>query len=123
MPALSRAARAGSVAGRDASEARARELLGRMGLAGRLAHRPGELSGGERARVALVRALVNRPSCLLADEPTGALDARTAEELGTLLLELNRSEGVALVVVTHSERLAGRLGRVLALGGGRLVPS
>ena len=119
VPTLSRAARAE----RDASEKRARELLERVGLAARLAHRPGELSGGERARVALVRALVNRPSCLLADEPTGALDARTAEELGTLLLELNRSQGVALVVVTHSERLAARMGRVLALGEGRLSPT
>jgi lipoprotein-releasing system ATP-binding protein len=118
VPSLARAARAVPAT----SEARARELLGRVGLSERLAHRPAELSGGERARVALVRALVNRPRCLLADEPTGALDARTAEELGTLLLELNRTEGVALVVVTHAERLARRLGRVLALEDGRLVP-
>ncbi|HEX6882665.1 MAG TPA: ABC transporter ATP-binding protein [Planctomycetota bacterium] len=118
VPTLARAARAEP----DAAEARARELLARVGLGARLAHRPAELSGGERARVALVRALINRPRCLLADEPTGALDARTAEELGTLLLELNASEGVALVVVTHAERLAARLGRVLALEEGRLVP-
>lgn len=118
VPTLARAAGADPAA----SEARARELLARVGLAERLAHRPGELSGGERARVALVRALINRPRCLLADEPTGALDARTSEELGTLLLELNRSEGVALVVVTHAERLAARMGRVLALAEGHLVP-
>ena len=118
VPALARAAAADAAA----AEARARELLARVGLGERLAHRPAELSGGERARVALVRALVNRPSCLLADEPTGALDARTADELGTLLLALNRAEGVALVVVTHSERLAARLGRRLALEDGRLVP-
>jgi lipoprotein-releasing system ATP-binding protein len=117
VPALARAA-GGDPA---AAEARARELSKKVGLAERLHHRPAELSGGERARVALVRALVNRPSLLFADEPTGALDARTAEELGTLLLELNRSEGVALVVVTHSERLAARLGRVLALEDARLV--
>jgi predicted ABC-type transport system involved in lysophospholipase L1 biosynthesis ATPase subunit len=118
VPTLARAARAEPAA----AEARARELLARVGLSARLDHRPAELSGGERARVALVRALINRPRCLLADEPTGALDARTAEELGTLLLELNASEGVALVVVTHAERLATRLGRVLALEEGRLVP-
>ncbi len=118
VPTLARAA----AAGRASAEARARELLGVVGLSARLDHRPGELSGGERARVALVRALVNGPKLLLADEPTGQLDARTADELGALFLELNRREGVALVVVTHSERLAARLGRVLELGEGRLAP-
>ncbi len=107
---------------RPAREARARELLQTVGLGARLAHRPAELSGGERARVALVRALVNGPKLLLADEPTGALDARTSDELGELLLALNRSEGVALVVVTHAERLAERMGRVLELREGRLAP-
>jgi predicted ABC-type transport system involved in lysophospholipase L1 biosynthesis ATPase subunit len=102
-------------------EERALELFARVGLSTRLAHRPGELSGGERARVALVRALVNRPRVLFADEPTGALDARTAEELGELLATLNERDGTALVVVTHAERLAARMGRVLALEGGRLV--
>ena len=102
-------------------EARARDLLKTVGLAERLEHRPAELSGGERARVALVRALVNGPRLLLADEPTGALDAHTSEELGGLLLELNRSEGVALVVVTHAERLAERIGGVLELREGRLI--
>lgn len=103
-------------------EERARELCARVGLATRLAHRPGELSGGERARVALVRALVNRPKLLLADEPTGALDARTADELAELLAAQNEAEGLTLVAVTHSERLAARMGRVLALERGRLVP-
>jgi lipoprotein-releasing system ATP-binding protein len=107
---------------REEREERARELFARVGLSARLAHRPGELSGGERARVALVRALVNRPKLLLADEPTGALDARTADELAELLAAQNEAEGLAIVVVTHSERLAARMGRVLALERGRLVP-
>ena len=118
VPTLARAA----AAERGTGEARARELLGVVGLGARLDHPPSELSGGERARVALVRALVNGPKLLLADEPTGQLDARTADELGELLLELNRREGVALVVVTHSERMAARMGRVLELREGRLAP-
>lgn len=111
----------GSAAWRAAREARARDLVARVGLGARLAHRPGELSGGERARVALVRALVNEPKLLLADEPTGALDAHTSEGLAELLLGLNASEGVALVVVTHAERLAARIGNVHELREGRLV--
>jgi len=111
----------GGEALRAEREERARELFGRVGLVARLAHRPGELSGGERARVALVRALVNRPRVLFADEPTGALDARTADELAALLASVHEREGTALVVVTHSERLAARMGRTLALEGGRLV--
>lgn len=118
VPTLARAA-AGSP---DGAEARARALLEQVGLGARLGHRPSELSGGERARVAVVRALVNGPKLLVADEPTGALDARTADELAELLLELNRKEGVALVVATHSERMARRLGRVLELSAGRLAP-
>ena len=118
VPSLSRAAGAA----RGESEARARALLEVVGLGQRLDHLPSELSGGERARVALVRALVNGPKLLLADEPTGALDARTADELGELLLALNRREGVALVVVTHSERMASRMERVLELAAGRLAP-
>jgi lipoprotein-releasing system ATP-binding protein len=106
---------------RGEREARARALLETVGLGQRLGHRPGELSGGERARVALVRALVNGPRLLLADEPTGALDARSGDELADLLVRLNGEEGVAVVVVTHSERLAARMGRVLALEEGRLV--
>jgi len=116
VPTLVRA----EASARGAREERARGLLARLGLSERLDHRPAELSGGERARVALVRALVNGPKLLLADEPTGALDAGTADELGELLAEVNEQDGVALVVVTHSERLAERLGRVLELREGRL---
>jgi lipoprotein-releasing system ATP-binding protein len=112
----------GAEALRAEREARARELLDVVGLGERLAHRPSELSGGERARTALVRALVNGPRLVLADEPTGALDAASAERLGELLVELNRREGVAVVVVTHSEALAARIGRVFELRNGRLAP-
>ena len=118
VPTLARAAESDPAA----SEARARELFATVGLSARLTHRPSELSGGERARVALVRALVNRPKLLLADEPTGALDARTAGELAELFVTLNEREGIALVVVTHAERLAARMGRVAELVEGRLVP-
>jgi len=105
---------------RPAAAARVRALLTRVGLEARAHHRPRELSGGERARVALVRALANAPALVLADEPTGSLDARHADELADLLLELRSQEGVALLVVTHSERLAARLDRVLRLAEGRL---
>jgi predicted ABC-type transport system involved in lysophospholipase L1 biosynthesis ATPase subunit len=101
---------------------RATRLLARVGLAERLSHRPGQLSGGERQRVAVVRALINQPMLLLADEPTGSLDHASAQQLGQLLLELNREEGVTLIVVTHARDLAQRMGRVLELRGGRLAP-
>jgi lipoprotein-releasing system ATP-binding protein len=107
----------------DGAEARARMLLGRVGLGERLGHRPGQLSGGECQRAAVVRALVNRPRLLLADEPTGSLDRASAESLAQLLGELNREEGVALVYVTHSADLARRAGRVLELRDGRFDPS
>jgi lipoprotein-releasing system ATP-binding protein len=88
---------------------RARRLLDRVGLGARLNHFSGQLSGGERQRVAVVRALMNAPKLLLADEPTGALDGAAAENLAQLLLELNREEGVALIVVTHAHELAKQL--------------
>jgi lipoprotein-releasing system ATP-binding protein len=91
-------------------------------LSDRAAHRPGQLSGGERQRVAVVRALINRPKLLLADEPTGALDRAAAGQLAQLLLELNREEGVTLIVVTHAPDLAATLGRILELRDGRLAP-
>lgn len=101
---------------------RAERLLARVGLGDRLTFRPGRLSGGERERVAVARALVNRPALLLADEPTGSLDRRAAENLMALLAELNEEEGVTLVVVTHAETLAVRMGRTLELEDGVLVP-
>jgi ABC-type lipoprotein export system ATPase subunit len=104
-------------------EARARRLLERVGLAERLSHRPGQLSGGERQRVAVVRALINEPRLLLADEPTGSLDRASAENLARLLVELNREEGVALLVITHSMGLARQMSRVLELRDGRLYPA
>lgn len=107
---------------REAAGERVRSLLDRVGLGDRAEHRPAQLSGGERQRVAVVRALANGPDLLLADEPTGSLDSAHADELGTLLLDLRREEGVALLVVTHSEALAARMDRALALEGGKLVP-
>jgi len=111
---------ASGVAPSESSESRASRLLARVGLGSRTSHRPGELSGGERQRVAVVRALINRPGLLLADEPTGALDHASAQELGQLLIELNREEAVTLIVVTHSLELARRMGRVMRLEDGRL---
>jgi lipoprotein-releasing system ATP-binding protein len=107
---------------RDGAPDRARRWLERVGLAERLAHRPAQLSGGECQRVAVVRALINEPRLLLADEPTGALDRASAERLGDLLVGLNRETGVTLVVVTHASDLARRMGRVLELRDGRLSP-
>ncbi|HEY0074396.1 MAG TPA: ABC transporter ATP-binding protein [Abditibacteriaceae bacterium] len=101
-------------------EDRARHLLERVGLSQRLSHFPGQLSGGERQRVALVRALINQPKLLLADEPTGALDEKSSENLASLLLELNREEGVALIVVTHAPALASLLPARYALHQGVL---
>ncbi len=102
------------------AEERARRLLERVGLSHRLSHRPGQLSGGECQRAAVARALVNRPKILLADEPTGSLDRANAEAVAKLLAELNREEGVALVLVTHAPDLAARAARVLELRDGAL---
>jgi ABC-type lipoprotein export system ATPase subunit len=110
-----------SRAQRQADTGRAEALLERVGLADRRNHRPGLLSGGESQRAAVVRALINRPRLLLADEPTGSLDHASARALGDLLVELNRVEGIALVVVTHSPELAGRMGAGYALADGRLT--
>jgi lipoprotein-releasing system ATP-binding protein len=102
--------------------ARARELIGRVGLAERLDHRPAELSGGERQRVAIARALVNHPKLVLADEPTGNLDRKTAERVGQLLAELHQDQTLVLLVVTHSEALADRFAREYELIDGMLAP-
>jgi len=100
--------------------ARAETLLDRVGLKDRMFHRPGELSGGQRQRVAVARSLINEPKLLLADEPTGSLDEATSDGIAELLVQLNRDDGVTLVVVTHSQKLASRLGRVFELSSGRL---
>jgi ABC-type lipoprotein export system ATPase subunit len=102
---------------------RAKTLLDRVGLSRQMTHRPGQLSGGERQRVAVARALINSPVLLLADEPTGSLDREAAESLGELLGQTNRAEGVAMVLVTHSEALAQRIGNVRRLVDGRLGPA
>ncbi|MCX6380164.1 MAG: ABC transporter ATP-binding protein [Armatimonadetes bacterium] len=112
---------AGDAQTREPVQARAIRLLQRVGLGSRLKHRPGQLSGGERQRVAVVRALINEPRLLLADEPTGALDRTSAENLTDMLLELNREEGVTLLVITHSTTLAKQMSRSLEIQDGRLV--
>lgn len=109
-----------SPASAETPETRANRLLKRVGLAERLNHRPGELSGGERQRVAVVRALINQPWLLLADEPTGSLDHASAQQLGQLLVELNREEGVTLIVVTHARELAAKMGKQSELKDGKL---
>lgn len=103
------------------SEARAAELLDRVGLSDRAHHRPDALSGGQRQRVAIVRALINRPALLLVDEPTGALDEPTADRMMDLLVELNAEANTAMLMVTHAPKLAARLDRTLRLENGRLT--
>jgi predicted ABC-type transport system involved in lysophospholipase L1 biosynthesis ATPase subunit len=110
----------GDRARREAAVTRARALLAEVGLGDRATHLPGQLSGGECQRVAVVRALINEPSLLLADEPTGSLDAAAADHLGDLLVELNSRTGVALLIVTHSERIAARMQRRCVLENGVL---
>jgi putative ABC transport system ATP-binding protein len=105
---------------RDARAA-ALEVLGRVGLAGRVGHYPRQLSGGEQQRVAIARAFVTRPDVLFADEPTGNLDAATGERIMELLFGLNAETGATLVLVTHDQALAARCGRVIHLDAGRVV--
>jgi lipoprotein-releasing system ATP-binding protein len=111
------------IAGTDEAKARARarDLLDQVGLSARLDHKPSQLSGGEQQRVAVARALANRPLALLADEPSGNLDPETSERLHDLLFAVCREEGAAMVLVTHDLGLAARADRVLRLHGGQLV--
>ncbi len=105
---------------KDAARTRADQLLGALGLGGRLEHRPAKLSGGEQQRVAVARALANRPPLVLADEPTGNLDEATADVVFGEFLNLVRGEGSAALVATHNERIAAKMDRVLRLHEGRL---
>lgn len=104
----------------QAAQQKSRELLEKVGLGHRLQHKPSELSGGERQRAALARALITEPACLLADEPTGNLDHRTAQSIFDLILQLNEDLGTALVIVTHDIELAGKMDKVMTLMDGRL---
>lgn len=106
---------------RGAARARAQELLGRVGLSGRRAHRPSAMSGGEQQRVAFCRALANAPSLLLADEPTGNLDPGTSDTVFGVLMELVRETGLSALIATHNLELAARMDRVVRLEAGQLT--
>ncbi len=106
---------------KEAMRVRSESMLRDVGLGHRIEHAVGKLSGGERQRVAVARALVLDPALVLADEPTGNLDPATGDQVAELLFEMNRTRGTTLVVVTHSKRMADRLGRILVLIGGKLI--
>jgi lipoprotein-releasing system ATP-binding protein len=103
------------------AQQKSEDLLNKVGLGHRLQHKPSELSGGERQRAALARALITEPDCLLADEPTGNLDSRTAESIFDLILELNQTLGTALIIVTHDKTLAARMDTTLTLTDGQFI--
>jgi len=107
---------------RRQTEQQARAILGDVGLEHRLLHRPGELSGGEQQRVAIARALILEPELLLADEPTGNLDAKTSEAIYELLMKIQKQTGLRMVIVTHNERIAARMERVVRLLDGLILP-
>ena len=107
---------------RTLADQQARALLTEVGLEHRLNHRPGELSGGEQQRVAIARALVMEPELLLADEPTGNLDAKTSEAIYELLVKIQKQTGVSMIVVTHNEGIAARMERVIRLVDGLILP-
>jgi lipoprotein-releasing system ATP-binding protein len=111
------------IGGHSVEEARqqATKLLQRVGLGHRIEHKPGEISGGERQRAAVARALINKPSVVLADEPTGNLDSKTAEDVFQLMLELNKELNVSFLIVTHDHDLAGKMGKVLHMEDGVIV--
>jgi putative ABC transport system ATP-binding protein len=123
MTALENAMLPLELAGQRDARSAARHMLERVGLGERLDHYPKQLSGGEQQRVAIARAFVTRPALLLADEPTGNLDAATGKQVADLMFELNRERGTTLVLVTHDETLSRRCNRILRLAAGRLVSS
>jgi lipoprotein-releasing system ATP-binding protein len=106
--------------GKVEARTRAEEILTRLGLQDRLTHRIGELSGGEQQRVAIARALVQAPKLVLADEPTGNLDRKTGEQILKLFMELNREQGITLIMVTHNLELAGQFQRVIEIRDGQV---